>query len=243
MCLSGHCFCKEGLAGSGRTYQQAALGKFRTDVCVFLRMLQEFDRLLKRFLCFVLSCNILEGHAGLGLHVHLCAALADAHHASRAGHPAEHDAHQDPDQDQRRKTQHDIQDQAGCIIRNLFLELYIGAVETFYQSRIVDPSGIILHLDPLIRQPLVLCHDRELVLIDRHGIDQILIQQIQELIIGDLHGRRVIHRPVDNTHENQRHQCHDQKDQYGRVIAVLIGIAVSVVAVVIVHNLLPILSI
>ena len=95
--------CQKRLSGTGRTYEQRALGQLRPDLGIFVRMLQEIHRLLQGLFRLVLSGDVLEGHSGFGLHIHLRPALAHAHHAAGIGHPAEDHAHQDPDQDQRGK--------------------------------------------------------------------------------------------------------------------------------------------
>ena len=159
---------QQGLTGSGRTDEQAALRKLGTDLRVLLRMLQELNRLLQGFLRLILPGNILEGHAGLRLHVHLRTALADSHHAAGTGHSAQHHSHQDPDEDQRGKAQHDIQDQACRIIGNLLLEFHIRLIQALHDIRIRDPACIIGHLDSLARQILFLGHDGHLIGIQRY---------------------------------------------------------------------------
>ena len=101
--LPGNRLCQKRLSGSGRTDQESALRQLCTDLRIPFRMLQEIDCFLQGFLGLILAGDILEGHTGLVLHVHLGAALADAHHAGAAVHPAKQDTHQDPDQNQRRK--------------------------------------------------------------------------------------------------------------------------------------------
>ena len=233
---------QERLTGSGRAYEKAALRKLGSDLGVFLRMLQELNRLLQGLLRLVLSRDILERDSGLGLHVHLRAALAYAHHASGSGHPAQDHAHQDPDQDQRGEAQHNVQDKTRRVVRDLLLELDIRRVEALYQIRVIDPSCVVGHLDALAGKSLLLCHDRQLVSVNRNRIDQVLVQKVEELVIGDLHRCGVVHGPVDNTHQDQRDQGNDHEDQYGRVVPVLIRIPLRVIPVVIIHSLLPVLS-
>ena len=152
MRLSCHSLGQQRLTGTGRSDKQTAFGQLGADLGIFIRMFQEFHRFLQRFLRLVLAGNILEGDACLGLHIHLRTALSDSHHSACAGHPAQHNAHQDPDQDQRRKAQDDVQDQAGCVVRNLLLKLYVRLVQPLYKIGIRHPACVVGHLDSLACQ-------------------------------------------------------------------------------------------
>ena len=113
--------------------------------------------------------------------------------------------------------------------------MHIRLIEPGNHIRILDPARVIRHLDPLARQLLLPGDDRELIGIKRYGFHQILFQQIQKLIIGDLHRRGIVHHPVEEAHQHQGDQRHHQEDQDRRMIAVAVSAsAVSTVIVVIV---------
>ena len=226
MCLPRNRLCQQSLTGSGRADEQAALRKLCADLGVLVRMLQELDCLLQGFLRLILSGDVLKRHAGFRLHVHLCAALADAHHAARAGHSAHHDTHQDPDQDQWREAQDHVQDQACRIIRNLLLELHVRLIQPVHDVGILDTACVVGHLDPLARQALILRYDSKLIRVELNGFYKVLFKQIQKLVIGDLHRSGVIHHPVKKAHQHQGDQSHHQEDQDRRMVAVLVVLTV-----------------
>ena len=77
--LSCHCFCQQGLTGSGRALQQNALG----DSCTYLRELcrifQKVHDFFQFFLFFFQTGHILKGHMMVS-HGKLGTALAEVHH-------------------------------------------------------------------------------------------------------------------------------------------------------------------
>ena len=93
--FTGNGFCQQSLTGTGRTNQQSALGDLCADGGILLRIVEEIDDLLQRFLGFILSGHISEGDTGFLFHVYLCLALADGH---TAAHLAAHIAHQEAEE-------------------------------------------------------------------------------------------------------------------------------------------------
>ena len=94
--FTGHGLGQQRFTGAGRTHQQRALGQLGADFGVLLGVVEEVDDLLQRFLGLVLSGHILEGDAGLLLHIDLGAGLADA--AESAAHALGHGAGQEGQQ-------------------------------------------------------------------------------------------------------------------------------------------------
>ena len=89
-----NCLGKEGLTRTGRAYQKGALGQLCADLCVLLRIMQEVNDLLQRFLCLILTGYISEGDAGLLFHIHFGLAVAKATHHAPTRHPLGDGAHQ-----------------------------------------------------------------------------------------------------------------------------------------------------
>ena len=86
--LAGHGLGEEGLAGARRAHQQGALGELGADLRVLLGVVEEVDDLHQGLLGLVLAGHILEGDAGLFLHIDLGVGLA--HAAQAAAHLPRH---------------------------------------------------------------------------------------------------------------------------------------------------------
>ena len=96
ICFTGNGFCKEGLAGTGRAYQQSTLRQLCADFGVFVGIMQKVNDLLQRFFGFVLSCHILKGNAGLLFHIDFGLGFAEAAHHTLTAHAfAEHPCEQE----------------------------------------------------------------------------------------------------------------------------------------------------
>ena len=96
--FASHSLCQKGLTRSRRTNQQSPLGYLTTQVCIFIRILQELYNLLHLLLGTSLAGHILEGNlAGLLLIYQLGTAPAyveDSHRtASATASTAAHTAH------------------------------------------------------------------------------------------------------------------------------------------------------
>ena len=98
MRFSGDGSREQRLTGSGRAHQKGTLRKSGTDPGVFSGIVQEVDHLHEGFLGFVLTGHILEGDAGILLHIDLRRALADAHGAASAAHTPHQEACEQPQQ-------------------------------------------------------------------------------------------------------------------------------------------------
>ena len=110
MRLTGYRLCEQCFTGSRRTHEERSLRQLCTDLCIFLRVVQEIDDLHKGFLRLILTCNIRERDSGLLLDVDLGVALSDAHHSS-AAHPAVHHIEKSDHQCRRKYPSHqEIQD-------------------------------------------------------------------------------------------------------------------------------------
>ena len=71
ICFTCHCFCKQGLTGSRRADKQCPLWQLRSDIQIFLWIVQEIDHLCQRFLSLFLSGNIRKGNTCFLLNVNL----------------------------------------------------------------------------------------------------------------------------------------------------------------------------
>ena len=81
-----------GLAGARRAHQQRALGQLGADFRILLGVVEEVDDLHQGLLGLILAGHILEGDAGLALHVDLGVGFAQV--ADAAAHLAGHPTHQ-----------------------------------------------------------------------------------------------------------------------------------------------------
>mmetsp|Transcript_18452 Transcript_18452/g.46683 ORF Transcript_18452/g.46683 Transcript_18452/m.46683 type:complete len:537 (-) Transcript_18452:109-1719(-) len=82
--LAGDGLGQQGLAGTGGAHQQAALGDARAHGGEALRALQELHNLHEVLLGLLHTGDIVEGHAGVGLHLELGARLAEGHRVAGA---------------------------------------------------------------------------------------------------------------------------------------------------------------
>ena len=223
--FTGHGLGQQRFTGTGRTHQQRALGQLGADFGVLLGVVEEVDDLLQRFLGLVLSGHILEGDAGLLLHIHLGAGLADA--AESAAHALGHGAGQEgqqqhPDgngQNPRDDKAHDrahLFDDFGVVMGPRFRQLgfQFAQFQIGYDARVED------FLFPRVLFGLVPGENQYPVALELHRIHLIVVQHFLKDIIGDLFvagvGDGFVQR-VDKDGENQRHHHHD-KDGLGRFI-------------------------
>ena len=117
--LSRHRLRQQGFTSSRRTYQQRALGNFRTDGFVFVGFLEEIDDLHDLDLRLLQSGNVLESHLFRVLLVeHLRPGLAHVHNTARtASGSSRHTAHQEePAADNDDPGQHLKQDRSPGIL-------------------------------------------------------------------------------------------------------------------------------
>ena len=203
--LAGNSLGQQGLAGSGRAYQQGALGKLGSDLDIAARVVQEIDDLDQGFLGLVLARDILKGDTGLLLHIFLGRALADTHDAAPAAHAAEEHTEQPPHQNDGE---------------------HVGQQEGHDHSRTVRHIGIVCDLG--LQQPL---GQRVLGLGDsrvQHGIrilemnlqpvgfhidfrDLLLLDILDEFIVGNL--ARITVAPHEITHAGKGDDRHQQKNE------------------------------
>ena len=90
--LAGHGLGQQGLAGARRAHQQRALRQLGADFRILLGVVEEVDDLHQGLLGLILAGHILEGDAGLALHVDLGVGFAQV--ADAAAHLAGHPTHQ-----------------------------------------------------------------------------------------------------------------------------------------------------
>ena len=108
--LTGHGLGQQRFAGTGRAHQQGALGELGADGGVFLRIVEEVDDLLQRFLCLVLTGHILEGDAGGLFHIDLGIGLAHIADAADAAAALGEETHQQHEHAHHQNGRHDVSD-------------------------------------------------------------------------------------------------------------------------------------
>ena len=143
--------------------------------------MQEIDHFLQGFLCLILPGHILEGHAGLLLHIHLGIALSDAHHAASLCHPFHDIKQQKRRQSQGQKDGHkQLEEHLPHRIRDLALKFHSGVIEFLRQRIVIDISRIIIRrflciiilVFPALALLLVLELAEELILeLSHHPLD------------------------------------------------------------------------
>ena len=126
---------QQGLAGSGRTHQQHALGNAPAEFLELLRLAQELDDLLQFFLGFLNAGDVLEGHLLLLRGVQARAALAEAEGLVAAALHLPH--HENPEAQQQHEG--DGVDQDGNPVpAGLFLIRHVDALgEHLVHQRLV----------------------------------------------------------------------------------------------------------
>ena len=115
--LTGYSFGKQGLTGTRRTYQQGTFGNFRTDLGVFLGVLEELDDLLHFLLGAVQTGYIFEGHFVLFLAVEeLCLGFAHTEDTTDTTGTTDATAHVDKEEQNQRKRQDVHQDDVPVVV-------------------------------------------------------------------------------------------------------------------------------
>ena len=189
MRLAGNRLCQQGLTGSGRPNQQRALGELRADLGIPSRIVQEIHHFLQGLLGLVLSRHILEGDAGLPLHIDLGVALSHAHWPAASGHLAHQEIKEDDDRHKGKHIgQEDRQDQPGAV-RHLLIDLHAVLDQELRPCIVVHHSGIIGDLRLLqerILRIFRLRDDGDLGIPDLHTLHAPLFYHLQEFIIGNL---------------------------------------------------------
>ncbi len=172
--------------------------------------MQEIYHFLQGLLRFILPCNILEGNAGLLLHIHLGVALADSHHSAALrhlpGHPDENAYQHRNGQQGKKRLRHN----GRSSIRNLLAELHACLVKTLRQGIIPDYPGIVFlgNLLPL----LFLFRNHDTCTVDDDFLHLLIVYHLKEFIVTNL---------VIITHSLKLEQCHDhdrrnQRHQYDK---------------------------
>ena len=249
--------CQQGLAGSGRSHQQRALGELRADLGISSRIMQEIHHLLQGLLCLVLARHILEGDAGLPLHIDLGIALSHTLGAAASGHLAHQEVKEDDDRHKGKHIgQEDRQDQTGAV-RNLFIDLH-AVFEQKRRSRFVVHHARIVGDLRLLHKRIIrvfrLRNDGDPGIPDLHPLHAARFHHLQEFVIGDLLAGNTAQHPHEKAHTQKRLQRGDQDHHQilpsrrlssralrslrpaSLAIAVVIAAAVIIVHVVIVHS-------
>ena len=142
--LTSNRFRKKSLTCSRRSHKQCTFRKFRTDTGIFPRIMKEIYYFLQRFLCLILSGNILKCNTGRLFHIHLGIALTDPHHSAAFRHSS-HQIDGHPDQKYERKhCCKEVHNNVWCRIRYLVAELHAGIQQFLCKVRIIYNSSIIL---------------------------------------------------------------------------------------------------
>ena len=156
--------------------------------------MQKIHHFHQRLLRLLLTCHVLEGHAGLFLNINFCLALADTHHAA-ATHAAHQIAHGHPDKNQREQAPHHLPDQRGNGILDIGRDLDVPLFEHGQELFIVHLAGIIsnLHVPHRLRPGSDLPGEPGVF----HLLHLILLQHIDKCIVGDLLGACILPEILD----------------------------------------------
>ena len=150
---------------------------------------------------------ILEGDAGVLLHVLFGRALADTAHEAAASGPPEDESHQHPDDDQRQN----IGQQEG--------DHHPGAVRDVAIDRDARLEQPVCEGSPILRDGCVphgtrsLQIDLQPVGLDVYLVHLVLLDHLHKLIVADLCLRiaAVVHHIADDHQRDDRRQQHDHK--------------------------------
>ena len=175
--------------------------------------MQEIHHLLQGLLGLVLARHVLEGDAGLPLHIDLGVALSNPHGAAASGHLAHQEVKEDDD---RHKGKHigqkDRKDQSGAV-RHLFVDLHAVFEQKRRSRLIVHHARIIGDLRLLhkrIFRVFRLGNDGDLRVSDLHALHASRLHHLQEFIVGDLLAGNAAQHPHEKAHAQKRHQRGDQ---------------------------------
>ena len=240
MRLSCHSLREQGLSCARRPHQKSSFGKLRSDRRIFPGIVQEIHHFLKRFLCLVLACHILEGDACLLLDISLGAAFSDAHDPSAVPvHPAKEKHHHTEQQNGGQKNADQHGDQLRHHIRRFRGENDPRPLQSFCEgSAVLHQVRVIRHI--LKGFALYLWRDADRFFLKNYFPDLVLFHHIDEFIVADLSGI-VLQRICKQAQAHQRDEQAHQKSQNGLMVLtrpLAIGIAARTVSVMVVVQLI-----
>ncbi len=100
LCFTSNCFGQQCLTSSRRSHKQRAFGQFRSNICIFLWIMQKINYFLQGFFGLILPCNILKGNTSRLLHIDLGCGLTHPHDSSAAHLAKDQKIQQNPYQHQ-----------------------------------------------------------------------------------------------------------------------------------------------
>ena len=202
---------QHGLAGTRRAYEQHALGHGRTDIGVFLWVVQIINDLRKVLLGLVLTRHIGKTDAVGGWNVDLGVALSHAEgHGVRPAclrhHLLGHVLSQGrEDQDGQNKTQEKAEQRRHSFF-NVPGKRRAGGVKAIRQGRIVHFTGLVDLFAVLVRKD-------DLGIIDLHGADV--------LVLDHFHKGAVVHFLHTGARKQRRHDhVEDQNGQQRNAVVI-----------------------
>ena len=174
--------------------------------------MQKVHHFLQGFLRLILPGHILEGHAGALLHIDLGVGFAHAH--GPAAHALHHIGDQHKEENQRNGKAQDIVNDHRRGVGRLAVDIHIVLLQQRQKILVVDIGSVVSGLHPLTGSLIVVVCRLLLLLggseirvilqrnlntipIKNHGLYLILIDQFQELGIGNLLGAAVAHPAVN----------------------------------------------
>ena len=210
--LSRHRLGQQRLTGSRRAHEKRSLGQLRSDLSILSRVVQKVHHFLQGFLRLILPGHILEGHAGTLLHIDLGVGFAHAH--GPAAHALHHIGDQHKEENQRNGKAQDIVNDHRRGVGRLAVDIHIVLLQQRQKILVVDIGSVVSGLHPLTGSLIVVVCRLLLLLggseirvilqrnlntipIKNHGLYLILIDQFQELGIGNLLGAAVAHPAVN----------------------------------------------
>ena len=220
---------QQGLAGSGRSHQQGALGQLGADLDIAAGVVEEVDDFDQGLLGLVLTRDILEGDAGLLLHILLGRALAHVEEASPApAHPAEEDAEQPPHQKDGEHIGQQEGDHHARAVGDIGVEGDLGVQQPLGQ-------GVLGLRDTRVEHGIrILEVDLQTVGLHIDLRHLLLLDILYEFIVGDLSGLSIVPEKIADAGEgNDRRQQQDKETLPVRSAASLsISIAVFIISAV-----------
>ena len=212
MRLASHGLGQQRLAGAWRADQQRALGQFRADLGIALRIVEEIDDLSERLLGLVLAGDVVKGDARLFLADDLGVGLAKAH-GVLAAHALLQAAHQqvaraEDDAVGKHPAQQDLHQRRG-LLDDLRFKGDFGMVEQALREVVVRPGAGAV--DALRALHFGEEEDGAAGVVQRHFAHFAVVQHGEELVIGDLRHPRLREQRKDEGVEEHDHQQDDDR--------------------------------
>ena len=187
--LARHGLGEHRLAGTRRADEQHALRHLRTDGGILLRIVQVIDDFGEVLLRLILTGHILEVDALRGRHVDLglIAAHAEEHAVATAPlHELAAEILADGEEDDERQDpgEEEAHDGRGLLL-DILVELRAGGMQAVDKLRVIHEAGLVLLV-------ILLAREENLVVLDFHLADLLVLRHIHERAVIDLLDLRLV---------------------------------------------------